>query len=184
MSLMLRKQCQEHLNNCGLGDYHTRIDGNKYLSIVGPCGKPLFNVTGIEFVRNTPTIKEIEFAGDLLEDFCAEHKKSIAIVLKAKTALFNAKIPSVPSKYSFKDDYTRVHIELPNTQIKFTLGSDSISYKTDGYAYIPLNIKEIAAEISPTNVKKLKKYAKELKAYDAIETAYQNAISALQTCNI
>ena len=57
MSLLLRQACQPVLDEYGLGDYHTRISSNKYLAVVGPCGKSLFTISGIEFVRLQPSVK-------------------------------------------------------------------------------------------------------------------------------
>lgn len=54
MSLILRKHCQQHLDNVGLTMFHTEINHAKQLSIVGDCGKPLVNISGISFSRTSP----------------------------------------------------------------------------------------------------------------------------------
>ena len=77
MSLTLRQKTQDALNNVGLDDYHTRINENKYLAIVGPCGQPLMTVTGIEFTRREPTIAEVAYAVELFETFLLDHGAEI-----------------------------------------------------------------------------------------------------------
>ena len=74
MSLMLRKACQDVLNDNNLPNYHVRIDASKCLSIVGPCGKPLLTISGIVFSRTTPTAAEIEYAVELFYSFMEKHE--------------------------------------------------------------------------------------------------------------
>ena len=77
MSLMLRKQCQEHLNAIGLTSFHVSINDNKNLTIVTKCGKPFVTVYGISFNRSSPTNAEIEYASELFEQFLTQHKKAL-----------------------------------------------------------------------------------------------------------
>lgn len=82
MSLTLRKDTQDALNVVGLDDYHTRINENKYLTIVGPCGQPLITISGIEFTRREPTKAEIDFACELFGTFLAENHHEITAYVR------------------------------------------------------------------------------------------------------
>ena len=100
MSLILRKKCEQVLEASMLADYHTRIDNSNNLQIVGPCGQPLFSISGIKFSRSVPNTMEIIYAVELLEQFCNTHKVDILNVLKTKAALFKAVEPKIPSAYT------------------------------------------------------------------------------------
>lgn len=88
MSLMLRKACQEILDNEGLSQYHAEIGPHrKELQIVTECGQPLVQIWGIRFNKLTPTGNEIEYATELLDAFISTHKKDIIKFITAKKNL-------------------------------------------------------------------------------------------------
>lgn len=185
MSLLLRKQCQPILNEVGLGDYHTRINSSKYLAITGPCGKPLFSITGIEFVRNQPTAKEIEFAAELLTDFCAIHKASIRSALIAKKALFLADRPELPSNVSWSQKSRTVTFRVTeDVSLALDIKTAEFEIAVSGYKFMPVTLKELTKAMNSASIKKYTKIWQDQNDYANIDDAYENEITALQTCNI
>lgn len=183
MSLILRQHCQPILDQYGLGDYHTRINNLKYLSIVGPCGKPLFSISGIEFVRNQPSIKEINFATQLLEEFCLTHKQDIQNCLIDKQVLFSTSVPKIPEKCKWAEKSNCViYTGISDISIYFYLDTKEFSIHTSGTSNI--NISNFIKATNAAAVKKYTKICKEQKAYADIRTKYDTAILKLQTCNI
>lgn len=78
MALMLRKACQPILDDADLDCYHADIDDNsKHLCLYTPCGKHFAFVHGVRFGKIAPTIAEIEFATELLEQWLKRNKKTI-----------------------------------------------------------------------------------------------------------
>lgn len=69
MSLILRKEAQEILNENGLSNYFAGIDGSRRFTLNNECGGETFAVTGVAFSRANPTRTEIEYACELLSDF-------------------------------------------------------------------------------------------------------------------
>lgn len=51
MSLLLRENTQELLNQFGLNSFHTEITTHKTLAIVTRCGQPFVNISGIKFSK-------------------------------------------------------------------------------------------------------------------------------------
>ena len=68
-------------------------DATKCLSIVGECGQPLVNISGIKFARADPTNKEIELAVSLLDSFLSKHLGDIGSYLSLRQKLTKMNIP-------------------------------------------------------------------------------------------
>ena len=78
MSLILRKECQPILDECGLENFHVKIDDySKNLVIATECDRPFITVNGITFTRNKPTVKEIEYAKELFNAFIVKYNDQI-----------------------------------------------------------------------------------------------------------
>ncbi len=185
MSLILRQQCQPILNEYGLGDYHTRINSNKYLSITGPCGQPLFAISGIEFVRPQPTSKEIEFAVELLVDFCLQHKTAILTTLLAKKTLFTAVYPELPKNISWDEANETITSKVTSEiNIRYFLKTKEFALSNSGYGVYSITLQQLTKAMNIAAQKNYTKIWKEQKVYADIKTAYNNEIAALQTCNI
>ena len=91
MSLMLRKKCEDILNDTFLQSFHADIDlDTRYLRIVSECGKPLVTISGIVFSRVVPTNAEIEYCADLLDVFITKHKKELFSVIELQKKVNNA----------------------------------------------------------------------------------------------
>ena len=69
MSLLLRENTQELLNQFGLNSFHTEITSTKHLAIVTRCGEPFVIISGIKFSKMQLTQKEIEIATKLFKEF-------------------------------------------------------------------------------------------------------------------
>ena len=113
MSLLLRKECQEVLDNIGLSTYHAEIKWirpsqwskekkGRFLSIVGECGKELVTLHGITFSRSSPSKAEIVIAAELLQEFLSNHRKTIKDLIQIG-AVAN-KIPTQPACMSAVDN--------------------------------------------------------------------------------
>ena len=84
MSLMLRQACQPLLDELGLDMLHVGIDGDKSLSIVGSCGKPLLSLSGIRFGSFKPSNKEVEYAIHLFNEFLRKEGAKLSVYVVAK----------------------------------------------------------------------------------------------------
>lgn len=74
MSLILRRDCQNILDENGMGQFHVDISDQKHLRVVTECGKPLVNIHGIKFNRAVPSEAEIQYAVELFDTFFAKHR--------------------------------------------------------------------------------------------------------------
>lgn len=71
MALMLRQACTGTLSSFDLDAYHADIDSNtKHLCLYTPCGKRFATIHGVVFSRLHPTKAEIDYAVELLEQWC------------------------------------------------------------------------------------------------------------------
>ena len=114
MSLMLRKKCEDILNDTFLENFHVDIDPDtRYLRIVSECGKPLVTISGIVFSRTTPTNAEIEYCADLLEVFITKHRKELLSVIELQKKVKNAN--NLVNKYpQYEFNTTSSYSEAPS----------------------------------------------------------------------
>ena len=82
MSLILRKGCQDVLDENGMGQFHVDISDGKCLRLVTECGKPLVHIHGIKFNRMVPSEAEIQYAVELFDSFFAKHKNLLQEYIK------------------------------------------------------------------------------------------------------
>ncbi len=184
MSLILRKECQTPLDTYGLAEYHVRINDDKYLTIVGPCGKPLFSISGIVFSRTTPTLTEIAYATELLQEFLIKFKQEILDVIKAKSDLFKVQSSMTELPDNFSKSYTNVeHIVYTskNESLRYYPKDNSFMYCISNYT----NISDIKPIYKDTKIKKqLKDLMTQWEIESSAESKYSDAISILTTCTI
>lgn len=186
MSLILRKKCEPVLEASMLADYHTRIDTNNNITIVGPCGRSLFSISGIKFSRNVPNAAEIDYAVELLEQFCEVHKLDILNVIKTKEKLFKAIVPITPGEFTVNlhNKYIVYHYGN-NIQLHFYPATSIIEFGTSGCSeYQNITLEEIKLFTKVSLYKRMREVYNEVKAYDLIESTYSDAVSKLQTCEI
>ena len=83
MALLLRKACEPVLSDFDLDGFHADMDMHKRLRLFTPCGKPFATVHGVRFSRIHPTQVEIDYATELLADWCTKNEKLISMYLEA-----------------------------------------------------------------------------------------------------
>lgn len=198
MSLMLRKECQEVLDNNGFNEYHVAIaqidrwDKNKVMSIVGPCGKELFKIKGVAFNRLTPTKMEIEYAVELLADFFRMHKKDVQAFQKAQEAFFKVK------HLVFELEDTNVlKSQVQNDQVIWIRYVDKETdeklfwypgLSTSGWKYVMENTDRVQGIGSLARDKLIRdilvKKAKKIQEYCNHRKTFNDAKNKLTTCEI
>lgn len=100
MSILIRKGCQDLLDDAGLSMTHVGIE-SKTLCIVGECGQPILHINGIKFDTTVPKKAEIAYAIELFEAFLTKHKEAITNFIKAKREFNQLDFP----EYEGKADY-------------------------------------------------------------------------------
>lgn len=100
MSLILRKEAQEILDENGLGNYFAGIDGNRRFTLNNECGSETFAVTGVTFSRANPTKSEIEYACELLRDFFRKNGTQIKEFVVELDILNSMPEPVTNDRYS------------------------------------------------------------------------------------
>lgn len=152
MSLMLRKKCEEVLNNTYLENFHADIhQDTKVLQLVSECGKPLVSVNGITFSRNAPTNAEIEYCSELLTIFINKHRADIEKVLTLQKQIKN--FPDLRKQYP---EYTFI------TKNSYVKNPSSITY-TDTIYFIRVYIKgDIEIEIDKQVARKSRNIIKDV----------------------
>lgn len=127
MSLILRKNCQEHLNSIGLTSFHVGINDNKKLVIYTTCGKPFITVWGISFNRVSPTKDEIEYASELFNNFLIRHQQEIEDYINAYDNFYGLPIvKQITDLFSIRNYTYDRHIRFTsgNFNIKATVPKD------------------------------------------------------------
>ncbi len=184
MSLILRKECQTPLDTYGLAEYHVRINDNKQLTIVGPCGKPLFSISGIIFSRVTPTLAEIEYAKELLQEFLIKFKQEILDVIKAKSDLFKVQSSMTELPDNFEKSYANskyITYYSSNEMLRYYPKDNSFMYRIPDYT----DISDIVLIYKVTKIKKqLKDLMTQWEVECNAEDKYSDALSILTTCTI
>ena len=181
MSLILRKECQTSLDKLGLTELHTEVK-DKYLTLVGECGKTLIVISGISFTTSTPNKATIAYAVELFDKFLTKHSTSIisAVNLVKEVATLQKPI-------SVGDNPT----ELDNT-CKRTLsnGATVIYQDTKIYGgtklYGSINTLETIDLVAKDKAfrKKVVTYFSELEKYNTRVTEAATAMNSIGQCNI
>jgi hypothetical protein len=119
VSLLLRKKCQELLDNVGLENYHVQVNSsNKYLEIAGECGQVLVTIEGIRLSRMSPSVPEIDLALELFDAFLARHTPTFHEFLQAKAVADKVSTPETPPLQNVKvekaayRDYTEMEFYM------------------------------------------------------------------------
>jgi len=178
MSLILRKACQEHLDNAGLDKLHVSINGDKRLAIVGECGQQLVTVKGIEFNNRAPSKAVIEYAVELFQKFLDKYADRLKTAIKAKE-----EFSKFPKPVSVGDRPT----ELSDNCYKM-YGDERITYADDSTIRIPgynNSLELIKAIANDTKFhKQVSKYFREFKVYKAKEREVNHMMQDLVSCDI
>lgn len=112
MSLVLRQLTQEMLDKNGLSMLHAEVSDYKKLTLVGECGQPFLTANGIRFSKKIPSVREVEYAAQLLEKYVNKNKKKIQQAIEArrrrkeaeeeKSAKRFEEIKSIDSQYGYR----------------------------------------------------------------------------------
>lgn len=112
MSILLRKQCQELLDEAGLPELHVGIH-NKCLALDGECGQTIVSISGIQFSANTPKVKELGYAVELFTVFLQKHKAKLVTYIAKRKANKDAEKPGKPS-WAYSTNYNISYVEKGN----------------------------------------------------------------------
>jgi len=180
VSLKLRQACQPSLDTAGLTNMHVSINNNKYLEVVGECGKPLFTLTGIYFGTKTPKDTEIEYANTLLARFLAVNLSKITALIDATTLLNSTTQPALPKSISHKNYY--------GTAIGQTADGEAIcNLTTDATMTYPRNTNIVIDYFNTkykTDVQDFNTWHSANTQYMKLVTAVADAKQTLQSCGI
>lgn len=180
MSILIRKQCQEHLDAAGLGVTHVDIN-NKTLAIVGECGQPLVSINGIRFATNNPTKAEVAYAVELFVAFLEKHKAKLQNLIKLKKQLAETEKPI----YSGKGSHPYTH---RTNEIKFDLKKGELVYNVNGSIRLNTDLNAVSlAEIEALKEvydADVAPYMTALNAYQELENAITHAKSEINKCDI
>ena len=100
--LLLRKSCQEVLDAHGFDMLHIEVH-NKYLCIVGECGKKIVSISGISFANTRINENERIYATELFAKFIDKYKDEIK-----KLILLRKELIDFQSKMTCLDDICKV----------------------------------------------------------------------------
>lgn len=184
MSLLLRENTQELLNQFGLNSFHTEITSTKHLAIVTRCGEPFVIISGIKFSKMQLTQKEIEIATKLFKEFLEINQQKIEDYISAYEHFYS--LPKV-------DQNTDIY------QInKYGNGSFTISvFNTKGNKMFSLNpekiitfssynftLKDVIDLMQPNELDKALDYLQRYIAYNEEENKFFKIKAELNKCNI
>jgi hypothetical protein len=170
MSLIVREKCQQMLDAVGLDNLHASLDQSRCLTIALECGQPVVTITGIQFSRKEPSMKEIEYASELFNAFLLKHTAVLREYVSKRQALIEQ---TMPKNYSMH-------------------WRDSAQYTTEKVSYILSGSGKVEITFTPGTTPKINnKIINQLKLivtqhqqYNKDKTALNEKIQNLTTCNI
>lgn len=147
MSIQLQMKTDHILEEAGLSELSLNIR-SKNLQIVGGCGQTIVTNYGVVFSKNTPSLKEIDYAIPKIKAFIEEHAKTLKefIVLRKKRKELEKDRP-VPGDDKLSAMYgnsLRYNVSSSVTlQITYNKPTSELMYSITGLQTIS-TIKEIA----------------------------------------
>lgn len=102
--LQLRQLTEDLLLIEGLADLHLERSKQGFLTLNGPCGQPLINITGIKVPSNLSK-KEREYVYSLLKAYINKNADDIDFIYTAKKKDFRPE--DISSKYNLTVSFTR-----------------------------------------------------------------------------
>lgn len=172
MSLLLRKECQETLDDVGLFELHVSVK-NKTLTILGECGKPIVSISGIQFASTSPKKLERDYAVLLFNEFINKNKKAILELVHEKKELIKLNKAVIPSGFRSYGTYLiRDNIKL------FESGEIEINKK---FLFTDLN--EVRKQIEKC-IKDTGKYFDDLRKYKKKEKEISELSKKVMSCDI
>lgn len=130
--LQLRQLTEDLLMNEGLADLHLERSKQGYLTLNGPCGQPLINITGIK-VPSSLSKKEREYVYALLKTYINRNADDIDFIYTAKKKDFRPE--DISSKYNLTTSFKRSYYSggddhLPRSASLTCLKKDFVIHMT------------------------------------------------------
>lgn len=179
MSILLRKECQESLDNAGLEKLHVGIS-NKTLCLMGECGQTIITISGIKFNSNTITTKEIKYTVELFNEFIKKHTAKIQDFIKTSETFKKLKEPIFEPKGNWAISYRELKYKLNGSQILTIKNNGKVKFHS--YDHTIEEIREILDLIE--NTKSVNNYIAETINYNKIKENLNKAKAEIGSCNI
>lgn len=186
MSLLLRENTQELLNQFGLNSFHTKITSTKHLAIVTRCGEPFVIISGIKFSKMQLTQKEIEIATKLFKEFLEINQQKIEDYISAYEHFYSLpEIEQFTEKYqinNFGNNYENYSINVLDDRKRKLFSVTTIrTIIFSSYEFI----KEEVLELMQSNIlDEALDYLKQYIAYKQEEEKFFKVKAELNKCNI
>ena len=186
MSLILRDQCQELLNNVGLPMFHVEMSNSKHLQIVSRCGEPLVTISGIKFSKFQLTNKEIEIATKLFQEFLEVNKQKLEDYLVAYDYFYS--LPKVEKvTKNFEVDLLHSWVKPPTIRVRSN-GLPAIHINMDKKLGISSGIEwdrdVLISLLRSTIIDEAYDYLLQFKQYKEEEDKFLKAKAELNSCKI
>lgn len=188
--LQLRQLTEDLLMNEGLADLHLERSKQGYLTLNGPCGQPLINITGIK-VPSSLSKKEREYVYALLKTYINKNADDIDFIFTAKKRDF--KPEDISSKYKLSVSFRHSYYSLGGEHLPkiASLGCHkkdfSIYMSVDDKKKIEVTISKMPIEYHRAFDKLYKERVKILSDYvDALieKDALDKKVQRLSVCNL
>ena len=179
MSILIRKKCQESLDNLGLNTLHADVH-NKFLTIVGPCGQTVVSISGIKFATKNPNRDEVTYAAKLFKTFVENNKEDILNYAKAKAA-FNKLEKPIYTGY-LKSNYSGRNFEIKVDDVYYYFhdnGKTRVEFEIIGspdFASISKKFHKLQEDFAP--------YLKLVIAYDEASAKVEKLKAIVNRCDI
>lgn len=186
MSLLLRENTQELLNQFGLNSFHTEITSTKHLAIVTRCGEPFVIISGIKFSKMQLTQKEIEIATKLFKEFLEINQQKIEDYISAYEHFYSLpEIEQFTEKYqinSFGNDCKNYSINvLDDKKRKLFLVT---TRGTITFSSIEFTRNKIIDLMQSNEIDEALHYLQQYVAYKQEEEKFFKVKAELNKCNI
>jgi len=192
MALMLRKDCQQTLNDIGLAPYHADINTNtKKLNLYTTCGKYLAEVAGVTFSTLNPTKAEIAFAVDLLDEWLTKHKsmfvsylKELEVHRKMGNQIEDTATIAIKTTQRFRVFNNTINMPrcIVCTQSKVEYAFD-LDGNLNNISWEGSKPPSTAFQITPENLKRTLAHLKSYMNWVAQENKVAELLEAINTCN-
>lgn len=190
--LLLRKSCQEILDANGLSMLHVEIQ-NKYMCIVGECGKNVVSISGISFSSTRMNSNERAYATQLFAKFITKYIDKLKELIKLRANIKNITKPIAPEfgtvssenpyiagKYTGRENILVCKVQLKDMELEFTAKKRTIRL----HDYVPYEMLDYLEGILSPYIKKAVDFIIALDEYEKLEEAIKEVEKDIQSCNI
>lgn len=190
--LLLRKSCQEVLDAHGLDMLHIEVQ-NKYLCIVGECGKNIVSINGINFTKSKINENERDYATELFYTFIKKYKKKLKALINARKALKDSVKPKTPEfgtlnietlyingVYRKKENTLKCKAKIDGYEFNFTVKEKGIKLND----YVTIGAFSIIDSILSPYIREALLFIQALDEYEKLEETVKEVENDIQSCNI